>query len=290
MASVFGVGIATVDIINSVESYPDEDAEVRASTQHVSRGGNVCNTLTVLSQLKHQCYWSGVTCRDSDTHFILDDLKKNQIDYRYAQHLDSGKVPTSYITLNRLNGSRTIVHYRDLPELSYQFFKMQKIPKCDWFHFEAREISDTQKMISHIKNIYPKATISVEIEKERKGLEDIFGFADLYLFSKAYALYSGFDNPLKFLSDQKLNSPDADLTCTWGEKGAVALLADGTIIESSAFPPTHIVDTLGAGDTFNAGIIHARLSELDWQQTLSFACQLAGKKCGQMGFENLAAS
>jgi len=287
MASVFGVGIATVDIINSVEGYPDEDAEVRASTQHVSRGGNVCNTLTVLSQFKHKCYWSGITCTDSDTHFILDDLQKNQIDYSYAQHLNSGKVPTSYITLNRLSGSRTIVHYRNLPELSYQFFRTLKIPKCDWFHFEAREINETRRMIEHVQHIYPEATISVEIEKERKGLEGIFGLADLYFFSKAFALHSGFDNPLEFLAHQKINSPHADLTCTWGEKGATALLADGSIIESTAFPPTQIVDTLGAGDTFNAGIIHARLSDLDWQQALSFACQLAGKKCGQMGFQNL---
>ena len=288
MASVFGVGIATVDIINTVEGYPNEDAEVRAISQHVSRGGNVCNTLTVLSQYKHQCYWSGVTCTDSDAHFILDDLQKNQIDYRYAQHLTRGKAPTSYITLNRSSGTRTIVHYRHLPELSYQFFRTLQIPKCDWFHFEAREIDETRRMIEHIRHIYPEATVSVEIEKARKGLEGIFGLANLYLYSKAFALHSGFDNPLEFLTHQKNFSPDADLTCTWGEKGATALLANGSIITSAAFSPRQIVDTLGAGDTFNAGIIHARLSDLDWQKTLSFACQLAGKKCGQIGFENLA--
>ena len=46
---ILGVGIATLDLINEVERYPPEDAEVRALTQRRSRGGNAANTLAVLS-------------------------------------------------------------------------------------------------------------------------------------------------------------------------------------------------------------------------------------------------
>lgn len=31
---------------------------------------------------------------------------------------------------------------------------------------------------------------------------------------------------------------------------------DGTIVQSPAFPPTQIVDSLGAGDTFTAAVLH----------------------------------
>lgn len=47
----------------------------------------------------------------------------------------------------------------------------------------------------------------------------------------------------------------AVLICAWAEKGADALGPDGVLVHSDAFPPEKLVDTLGAGDTFNAGVI-----------------------------------
>ena len=61
MAHVLAVGVATLDIINEVESYPPEDGEVRALAQAIRRGGNASNTLVVLSQLGHSCEWAGVS-------------------------------------------------------------------------------------------------------------------------------------------------------------------------------------------------------------------------------------
>ena len=39
MAKILAVGIATLDIINLVDSYPSEDTEVRALSQRKLRGG-----------------------------------------------------------------------------------------------------------------------------------------------------------------------------------------------------------------------------------------------------------
>lgn len=47
----------------------------------------------------------------------------------------------------------------------------------------------------------------------------------------------------------------ATLVCAWAEEGADALGPDGRLLHSDAFPPPRVVDTLGAGDTFNAAVI-----------------------------------
>ncbi|MEJ2611053.1 MAG: hypothetical protein P8179_13455 [Candidatus Thiodiazotropha sp.] len=61
---VLAIGVATLDIINRVAMYPEEDQELRASEQAIRRGGNACNTLTVLSRLGHKSYWAGMLADD----------------------------------------------------------------------------------------------------------------------------------------------------------------------------------------------------------------------------------
>ncbi len=113
---ILAVGIATLDIINHVVVYPHEDTEVRAIGQSIRRGGNATNSLVVLSQFGHDCSWAGTIADESDNRKILEDLAQYNIDISRIRYYPGGKVPTSYVLLSEETGSRTIVHYRDLPE------------------------------------------------------------------------------------------------------------------------------------------------------------------------------
>ena len=59
------------------------------------------------------------------------------------------------------------------------------------------------------------------------------------------------------------------------------------VYESHAYPPGKVVDTLGAGDTFNAGVIHHLSRGRSVSEALQYACKLAGTKCGMVGFDGL---
>ena len=86
-------------------------------------------------------------------------------------------------------------------------------------------------------------------------------------------------------------APQAKHVCSWGEEGAYGLTPDqrnaSELLHSPAFVPPQVIDTIGAGDTFNAGLIHAQLSGQGLAESLQSACQLAGKKVGQNGFHGL---
>jgi ketohexokinase len=289
MATVLAVGIATVDVINTVASYPGEDDEVRALSHSVRRGGNATNTLVVLSQLGHVCEWAGVWVEEPDAEIVRADLDRYAIGSRYCKRVTQGKTPTSYITCSRATASRTIVHYRDLPEYDSASFLKIPLETLDWVHFEGRNVGETLHMMEHLRRRFPGVPVSLELEKPREGIEALFPYANLLLFAQAFADHCG-ASPEVMLRTISNHLPHTDMVCTLSERGAVGLNRSGELLFSSAYPPPELVDTLGAGDTFNAAMIDAALRGESLSAALEFACRLAGAKCGQVGLHGLGRS
>jgi ketohexokinase len=98
----------------------------------------------------------------------------------------------------------------------------------------------------------------------------------------------GFTNAGAYYDEIRSRCPDAILVSSWGEDGAFARDQYGNNFHSPAFPPARVIDTLGAGDTFNAGFINAMTTGHGLADALQQACRLAGRKVGQTGFEQLA--
>lgn len=287
MAKILAVGNATLDIINVVDRYPVEDDEVRAEAQHITRGGNAANTLVVLSQFGHQCAWAGTLADEPDARHISADFDAHRVDTSAAYVAARGKVPTSYILLSRRNGSRTIVHYRDLPEYSFDDFRRIDLTGFDWVHFEGRNVAEVRRMVQHTRRANPTLPVSMEVEKARGDIESLFGEVNLLLFSRGYARHRGARDARMFLQAMHQEIPGVDLVCAWGDAGAEAVTCDGSFSATPAFAPPLMVDTLGAGDVFNAGVIHHLLRGNTMDIALIEAARLAGRKCGQYGLEGL---
>jgi ketohexokinase len=287
MSHILIVGIATLDIINLVDHYPVEDEEIRAASQRIDCGGNAANTASILTQYGHRVEFAGTLADEPDGHRIERQLTGRHVATDYCQFVKNGKVPTSYITLNQQTGSRTIVHYRDLPEYDYDHFKQIPLEVFDWFHFEGRNVATVKQMLLDAQQRRVDQPISLEIEKEREHIDDLLPLADILLFSKSFATGRGFSNAPEFFESIRRLAPAAMLVCTWGEQGAWACDNNNREYHVPASPPSRVIDTLAAGDTFNAGIIHSLGSGNTLLEAVKHACQLAGEKVGQTGIEGL---
>lgn len=288
MARILGVGIATLDIVNLVDEYPAEDAEVRASGQRISRGGNASNTLSVLAMLGHETRFMGALADDADGQRVRQQLDDEGVEHSACPLHEPGRTPTSYICLSRASGTRTIIHHRDLPELSYAEFSRVDLTGVRWVHFEGRNVEETRRMIARVRNLRPRVRVSVEIEKPRPGIEGLFEGPDLLLFSRHFALSQGFDKPRRFLQTIRVGIPRASVVCAWGDQGGFGYGAEGGEVHEPAWTPDTVVDTLGAGDVFNAGMIHAMNAGYSLDRSLGFAVRLAGMKCSVQGLRPLA--
>ncbi len=285
MARILAIGVATLDVINTVDGYPRENDKVRACRRRLVRGGNAANTLVVLSRLGHDCAWAGTLASDETAQTIRDDLGCHGIDQRHCRVHEDGASPTSYVIHNRRNGSRTIVHYRDLEEFSAADFRRIDLAPYAWCHFEGRNVTELAAMLALAAQRRPGLPLSLEVEKPRPAIEGLFCHAQVLLFSRDYALARGAADGERFLADMQRQLPGRRLFCTWGEAGAWAVDETGRCLHAPAFSPAAVVDTLGAGDTFNAGVIHGCLAGYTTAETLRLACRLAGEKCGHEGLD-----
>jgi len=120
---------------------------------------------------------------------------------------------SSYIVKNRSTGTRTIVNYNELPEMtSQEFIAMANEigDEAGWYHFEVvspfvrdavrgmlpltincqgRIPEVTSECIQHLRQCFPAVKISVEVEKPgRVGLQELAAEADVVFYSKSWAL------------------------------------------------------------------------------------------------------
>ncbi|XP_017401053.1 ketohexokinase isoform X3 [Cebus imitator] len=289
------VGLVVLDVISLVDKYPKEDSEIRCLSQRWQRGGNASNSCTVLSLLGAPCAFMGSMAPGHVADFVLDDLRRYSVDLRYMVFQTTGSVPIATVIINEASGSRTILYYdRSLPDVSAKDFEKVDLTRFKWIHIEGRNASEQVKMLERIDTHNArqppeqKIWVSVEVEKPREELFQLFGYGDVVFVSKDVAKHLGFRSAgeaLRALYGRVRKG--AVLICAWAEEGADALGPDGKLLHSDAFPPPRVVDTLGAGDTFNASIIFSLSQGRSMQEALRFGCQVAGKKCGLQGFDGI---
>ncbi|XP_033873644.1 ketohexokinase isoform X1 [Acipenser ruthenus] len=331
------IGLVCLDIINVVDNYPEEDTDSRCLSQRWQRGGNASNSCTVISLLGAPCAFMGSLAPGRVADFIVDDFMRRGVDVSALAWQSEGVTPCACCIVCTSSGSRTVVlSDTNLPDVTADDFQKVDLSQYKWIHWEGRNAGEQVKMIKRVQEYNLTIptdkiiTISVEIEKTRDELYQLFEHADVgpvqwdcithyyrsfyhsegqheiqfwtqslwytisvsqVFVSKDVARNFGYNSAAEALRGLYSRvRKGASLICAWAEKGADGMGPEGIVVHSDAFPPEAIVDTLGAGDTFNASVIFALSNGKNLQEALAFGCQTAGRKCGIQGYDGIVVS
>eukprot|EP00047_Mylnosiga_fluctuans_P021306 m.103223 g.103223 ORF g.103223 m.103223 type:complete len:311 (+) comp8846_c0_seq4:56-988(+) len=298
--AILFVGFLCLDDVLECDHYPTEDEDTQAAARQLYRGGNPANSSVILAQLiKANNGNTAVSlltnfAHDGQAEFLRSDLTRHGVDFSHAQTIDNCHTPTSFIIRNTSSGSRTIVNYNDLPPLTLDAFTAVPLESYGWVHIEGRRNVETiEAMAAHARAFadeHGSLTLSTELEKPHKGLLDLVKYFDVVFFSKDFAHAHGYEKASTFLQGMKQHAREgAILICAWGSKGADAVDQNGAVLHCDAYTPGKVIDTLGAGDTFNAAVIHALSVGKSVASALHYANRVAGAKCGVIGMDTIGA-
>ncbi|OBZ83133.1 Ketohexokinase, partial [Choanephora cucurbitarum] len=133
--------------------------------------------------------------------------------------------------------------------------------------------------------------LKISIELEDPGapeLDELLKKSDVFFFSKEFAMKKGFNDSKEFIRYyQPRSKPGSILFCTWGSQGAACSSRIGDILCVPAPQKDQASNSVGAGDTFIAGVIYCLGRSYSLWFALKFACELANREITQTGFDNL---
>lgn len=107
---VLGLGVCGVDMLASVDKYPEADAKIRSTDFQVQGGGNAGNTLTGLSRLGVQAEIMTKVGEDAYGKMITDELSQDGLDVSRVIRKPGITSPFTYVIVDVAGQTRTCIH------------------------------------------------------------------------------------------------------------------------------------------------------------------------------------
>lgn len=233
-------------------------------------GGAVFNTAIALGRLGARTgFFSGIS-HDMFGTLLRQELETSKVDCRYL-HISSRPTTLAFVQLNRGQASYTfydentagrMLTEADLPALDNEveamlFGAISLISEPAGSAYEALMRREHGKRVMMLDpNIRPG--FIPDREKHLARIEAMMEMADIVKLSDEDLAWFGQPGTTEDFVEAWLTRGPALIVITHGARGATGYSRAGSV--TILPPPVDVVDTVGAGDTFNGGLL-ACLSE-----------------------------
>jgi ribokinase len=283
---VIGLGEVVLDWVVNIDHFPKPDEKINAISENYFPGGVTGNYLVALSRLGANCGFMGAVGDDIYGDMLINDFIKEKIDTHHTVKKPEKKTPVNFIFVT--HGEKTIIQSPnmyltklDLSDIDESYIKSAKILHTTLIH---QKISE--EVIRKAKKANLKISIDLEPQIAQRGwqsLKDLLLSADILIPNKNGAKILTKNNSIQKAAKILVNKGIPIVVITLGAEGSLITTKHMQKI-IPAYIVKEVIDTTGAGDTFNGAFTYAYfIKGWDLIKTCKFANAAAALKIQNLG-------
>lgn len=249
---------------NVVDCYPD--------SARMFPGGNCVNVSVFATRFGADGAYIGAVADDPAGNLLRNSLAAEGVD---IQRLRTADGYTAYCVIGNVDGDRVFLSSgKGVSDFQPDADDLDLVSSFDAVH-----VGFSSGLDEHIEQLSRRARLSYDFSTHRNK-DHVTSVAGLCFL----ASFSGGDlaeAEIQALVETCIAAGAIWTLITRGNKGA--LLASATHIWTTDATPAHVVDTLGAGDTFTARVLVGLIRGENPDAFLADASAAAAATCGQPG-------
>ena len=289
-AEIIGFGALNVDKLYSVENIVGKDEESFIKSETSTPGGSAANTIVGLSRLGCSTSIIGKIAEDEDGDLIEYNLAVNGVFSNNLIYSETGSTGKCLGFVDK-DGERCL--YIDPgvnDEIKLGEINPLNIMRCKIMHYTSFVGDSFNTQIELLDLLNDEVILSFDpgmlyVEKGFDELKPILERCNILLIneSELRLLFDNNEVSLKELAEGLLDFGIETVVIKQGSKGVFAMdNSQECFVESYS---CDVVDTTGAGDSFNSGFLYSFLKGFDLEKSCKIGNWVASKSIEGFGME-----
>ena len=289
-AEIIGFGALNVDKLYSVENIVSKDGESFIKSETSTPGGSAANTIVGLSRLGCSTSIIGKIAEDEDGDTIEYNLAINGV---YTNNLIYSETGSTGKCMGFVDGEGERCLYIDPgvnDEIKIDEINPLNIMRCKIMHYTSFVGDSFKTQIELLERLSDQTLLSFDpgmlyVKKGFDELKPILDRTNILLIneSELRLLCNNNEAPLKELAIGFLDLGIETIVIKQGSKGVFAM-DNSTECHVDVFE-CDVVDTTGAGDSFNSGFLYSYLKGFDLEKSCKIGNWVASKAIEGFGME-----
>lgn len=259
------IGELNVDIIlNQIDSFPEMGKEKIAQEMNITLGSSSAIFASNLSTLGSNVAFIGKIGKDSFASVVLDSLNSKKVDTSHIIQYDTLNTGAT-IVLNYEQDRAMVTYPGAMDDLHLNDIDFNFLSTARHLHFSSIFLqpgirNSLPALFAMAKSLGLTTSLDPQwdpAEKWEVNLSNLLPALDIFMPNRTeFLLLTGSKSIEEGTEKIKEMAPNLILVIKDGSNGAFGWKG-GNLIHQPAFLNPEVVDCIGAGDSFNAGFIHA---------------------------------
>jgi len=278
---VVGFGECSIDEVWVVPSLEPGvfGGKLRAHKRDRLGGGQIATAMVAGARLGLRTAFCATVGEDSDASEVIQGLVDERVDVQGVQRYARATTRVALLLVDE-RGQRVVIETGRGSSLPAPPLLRDRVAQARVVHLDVTEPAYAMLAAHHAREC--GTLVSLDVDHPAPGLDELLPLVDICITSRGVPEQLTGESNLEVALRRLGDKTGGLVGCTLDGNGA-ALLDDGHLILSPAFPVDRMVDTTACGDTFHAAFLCALLDQQPPRQALRFANAAAALKCRDLG-------